>query len=66
MKRVKLQKVTLNLREGDMDLIRSYLPSQKASVLIRKIISKYVDKIVAEDRKVAPLLFPELDEDETE
>lgn len=39
-----LQKHTLNLRKGDVDAIRALFPRKDATVVIRRIVSKFVDK----------------------
>lgn len=41
----ELQKHTLNLRAGDMELIQELFPKFPASVLVRNVISKFVDKV---------------------
>lgn len=38
-----LQRHTLFLRKGDFALIQSYFPKQGASVVIRKLVSNFVD-----------------------
>lgn len=42
-KKVDLKKHTFNLREGDFDRIQEAYPREHASVIIRLIISAYVD-----------------------
>lgn len=39
-----LQKHTLNLREGDMDAIRDLVPDTKPHIVVRSIVSAFVDK----------------------
>lgn len=41
----ELQKHTLNLRAGDMQAIEEMLPSKPASVVVRRVISKFVDNL---------------------
>jgi hypothetical protein len=41
----ELQKHTLNLRAGDMDALDELFPRVPASVMVRRVISKFVDKI---------------------
>lgn len=43
----ELHKHTLNLRAGDMEKIASLFPQQSASYIIRRLISKFVDKTSA-------------------
>lgn len=38
-----LQKHTLNLRRGDVDRIREIHPNLDSAVVIRQLVSKYVD-----------------------
>lgn len=42
-----LQKHTLNLRRGDYDAIASYYPEVSTSIIIRRVISAFVDQIEA-------------------
>jgi len=51
----ELQKHTLNLREGDVDTIAELFPNKSPTVIIRKIVSKFVDSCLAgqEERKVS-------------
>jgi hypothetical protein len=39
-----LQKHTLNLRRGDVDRIRELHPNIESAVVIRRLISNYVDE----------------------
>lgn len=39
----ELHKHTLNLRAGDMEAIAQLFPGKSPSVIIRRIISKFVD-----------------------
>ena len=55
----ELQKHTLHLRRGDMEFIQSVVPAGKASEVVRKLVSRFVD--VA--RKDAPTELPELPTD---
>ena len=50
----ELKKHTLNLRDGDVETIAHLFPNKSPSVVIRKIISKFVDSCLAgqEERKV--------------
>lgn len=41
-----LQKHTLNLRAGDMDTLAQLFPRQNPSVLVRSLVSKYVDAML--------------------
>lgn len=40
----ELQKHTLHLRKGDWDRLRSLFPEISTSLVIRKIISNFIDK----------------------
>lgn len=40
-----LQKHTLNLRTGDMEALQELFPKIPASVMVRRVISKFVDKV---------------------
>lgn len=40
----ELQKVTLNLRRGDYDQLRALYPELGAALVIRKIVSNFVDQ----------------------
>lgn len=48
MSRLKLHKHTLNLREGDMEVIHAYCKGKNVTAhqIIRKIVSSYVDKVL--------------------
>lgn len=48
----KLQKHTLNLREGDFEKLSSMFPSQPASHTLRVILSAFVDKYYVEGTPV--------------
>jgi len=50
----ELKKHTLNLRDGDVEAIAQLFPNKSPSVVIRKIVSKFVDSCLAgqEDRKL--------------
>lgn len=52
-----LQKHTLNLREGDMDKLRDLVPDLAPAVLIRLIVSTFVDR----HEGVATINLAELD-----
>lgn len=39
----ELTKHTLNLRAGDMDAIRELFPARECSVIVRKLVSRFVD-----------------------
>lgn len=58
MARVKteeLKKHTLNLREGDMEALAVLFPRFHPSVMVRKIVSKFVDRARdVDENKVAP------------
>jgi hypothetical protein len=41
----ELQKHTLNLRKGDMEALDELFPKYPSSVMVRRIISKFVDKV---------------------
>lgn len=41
----KLRRHTLYLREGDFALLQQYFPKQGASLVIRKIVSQFVNKL---------------------
>lgn len=49
-----LQKHTLNLRKGDVEAIRALFPRKDATVVIRRIISKFVDKTTQVEEKTLP------------
>lgn len=40
----ELQKHTLNLRAGDMDAIEALFPGRQPTVIIRRLISQFVDR----------------------
>jgi len=40
----ELKKHTLNLREGDMETLAELFPKYHPSVMVRRIVSKFVDK----------------------
>jgi len=40
----RLEKVTLNLREGDKDFIQSLTPTTGYSLILRRLVSKFVDE----------------------
>jgi hypothetical protein len=42
---MRLQKHTLNLREGDVDKLREYIPDIPPTTIIRAIVSRYVDNL---------------------
>lgn len=51
----ELKKHTLNLREGDMEALGALFPRFHPSVMVRKIVSKFVDKARnVEEQKVSP------------
>lgn len=39
-----LKKHTLNLREGDMEALALLFPRYQPSVMVRRIVSKFIDK----------------------
>lgn len=43
-KRADLQKVTLNIREGDMEKMAELFPQLGAGPAVRQLISAFVDK----------------------
>lgn len=47
MAKLELQKHTLNLRPGDMEFLQDFFAEQgtPASVVIRRLVSKYVDQL---------------------
>lgn len=47
MKTEELKKHTLNLRDGDMEKLTALFPSVQSSVMVRKIISRFIDKQMA-------------------
>lgn len=40
----ELKKHTLNLREGDMEALAELFPRYNPSVMVRKIVSKFIDQ----------------------
>lgn len=40
----ELRKHTLNLREGDMEALKELFPKYDPSVMVRRIVSKFIDK----------------------
>ena len=42
-----LQKVTLNLFDGDMERLRSFYPDVGASAVIRRIVRRYIEQVEA-------------------
>lgn len=51
MAKRNISKHTLNLREGDYDKLRDAFPDVGAAVIIRRIVSKFVDEL---DRGMTP------------
>ena len=47
-----IQKVTLNLREGDFDLLREWHGTLGAGKVVREIIKAYVDKRLVEKERI--------------
>lgn len=45
MARDKLHKHTLKLRQGDYDALIEYYPEVGAALVIRKLVSRHVDKL---------------------
>jgi hypothetical protein len=45
--KLELQKHTLNLREGDYEKIATYMPDVPTAIVIRRIISRFVDNLEA-------------------
>lgn len=41
----EIQKHTLNLRAGDMDALRVLLPNREPSVVVRQLLSRFVDQL---------------------
>ena len=41
----ELKKHTLNLREGDMEALAELFPKFQPSVMVRRIVSKFVDQV---------------------
>jgi hypothetical protein len=52
----ELQKHTLNLRTGDLEALATLFPRQPPSIIVRRIISKFVDQStsVAEETPDVP------------
>lgn len=48
-----LQKHTLNLRKGDIDRLAELYPSRNPTVLVRQIVSRFVDNQTASVISVA-------------
>jgi len=46
----QLTKHTLNLRKGDYERLRALFPDIGAAVIIRKIVSKFLDKTEADGK----------------
>lgn len=59
----ELQKHTLNLRSGDVDTLQSLFPSMQATVIIRRIVSKFVDKSKAAMSQPDPEIINSLSKD---
>lgn len=55
----ELHKHTLNLRAGDMEAIAQLFPGKSPSGIIRRIISRYVDRasVVDEQPVSTPITF---------
>lgn len=47
IKEEELHKHTLNLRKGDMEALETLFPKFPPSVMVRRIVSRFVDKTVA-------------------
>jgi len=47
-----LQKHTLNLRAGDYAVLQEHYPDIGAAVIIRRIVHKFVEQILAEGTEV--------------
>ena len=43
----ELQKHTLNLRAGDLDALASLFPGKSPTVMLRRIVSRFIDKTKA-------------------
>lgn len=52
--RIALHKVTVNIRAGDWAFIAAAQPDLDTSVVIRTIISSYVDSIKEQENKQLP------------
>tara|TARA_R110000851_G_scaffold311707_1_gene471981 strand:+ start:1025 stop:1216 length:192 start_codon:yes stop_codon:yes gene_type:complete len=48
-KNLDLIKVTLNLREGDLEKMKALFPTQFPSVSVRDLVSGFVDKYYEEE-----------------
>ena len=48
-KQANLQKITMNIREGDFEKLATLFPTMGASVAARKIISAFVDRFHQEN-----------------
>lgn len=64
---MELQKHTLNLRKGDYETIQAYFAHReiRASVIIRKIVSRFVDELINKepDTEVLKINIPGLKND---
>lgn len=56
---VELQKHTLNLRRGDMEKLRVLYPGQEPSVVLRRIVSGFIDKALRRSAQSASI--PQVD-----
>ena len=54
-----LQKHTLNLRRGDMEKLRVLYPGQEPSVVLRRIVSGFIDKALRRGAQAASM--PQVD-----
>lgn len=61
MPQIELQKHTLHLRAGDMDFIKDRVPEGKASELVRKLVSKFVDQTRAKETPIPEVPLSNLD-----
>lgn len=51
----KLKKHTLNLRDGDMEALATLFPRFHPSVMVRKIVSKFIDcSRNVDEKKISP------------
>jgi|TARA_R110000851_G_scaffold17651_4_gene55809 hypothetical protein len=50
-----LKKVTLNLRDGDLEKMKELFPTQSPSVSVRDLLSGFVDKYYEEPTSVVKL-----------
>jgi hypothetical protein len=41
----ELQKHTLNLRAGDMEALEQLFPRHPSSVMVRRVVSKFIDNM---------------------